>query len=109
MVPAHWAQAKVYAFIVAEQSNLEFIDIQLTYLQLDTWKRHEDRRTFSREDLTAFFTDLVEKYLYWTRIYLEWCGERDEALATLEFPKPSRRSFPQSKPWGWATLKKSSI
>ena len=90
--PAHWAQAKIYAFIVAEQSNLEFIDVQVTYLQLDTWKRHEDRRTFSREELTAFFTDLVEKYLYWARIYLEWCVERDEALATLEFPYPEYRS-----------------
>jgi len=47
--PAHWAQAKVYAFIAAEQSNLEFIDVQVTYLQLDTWKCHEDRRTIEGE------------------------------------------------------------
>ena len=90
--PAHWAQAKVYAFIVADQSNLDFIDVQLTYLQLDTWRRHEDRRTFSREELTTFFNNLVEKYLYWARIYLEWCIERDAALENLEFPYPEYRA-----------------
>ena len=47
--PAHWVQAKVYAFIAAEQSNLEFIDVQVTYLQPDTWKCHEDHRTIEGE------------------------------------------------------------
>lgn len=95
--PAHWAQAKVYAFIVAEQSNLDSIDVQLTYLQLDTWKRHEDRRTFTFDELAAFFSDLVEKYLHWARIYLEWCVERDQSLAALEFPfadyRPGQRDL----------------
>ena len=89
--PVHWAQAKVYAFIVAADSNLDAVDIQLTYLQLDTWKRHEDRRTFSLEDLAAFFADLVEKYLHWARIYHQWCRERDATLAKLEFPFPEYR------------------
>ena len=89
--PVHWAQARVYAFIVAADNNLDSVDVQLTYLQLDTGKRREDRRTFSSEDLADFFAGLIEKYLHWARIYHQWCLKRDNTLDGLEFPFPEYR------------------
>ena len=95
--PAHWAQAKVYAFIVSEQSGLDCIDVQLTYLQLETWQLYEDRRSFSLDELAAFFSDLVERYLHWARIYHQWCVERDRSLQALDFPfaeyRPGQRDL----------------
>ena len=95
--PAHWAQAKVYAFIVSEQSGLNCIDVQLTYVQLETWQLYEDRRSFSLDELAAFFSDLVERYLHWARIYHQWCIERDRSLQALDFPfaeyRPGQRDL----------------
>ena len=95
--PAHWAQAKLYAFMVAEQSGLDSIDVQLTYLQLDTHERHEDRRTFASDELAAFCADLIERYLRWARIYQQWCAERDISLEEFKFPfaefRPGQRDL----------------
>ena len=95
--PTHWAQAKLYAFMVAEQSGLDTIDVQLTYLQLDTYERREDRRTFAHDELAAFCADLIERYLHWARIYQQWCAERDLSLEALAFPfaeyRPGQRDL----------------
>ena len=95
--PAHWAQAKLYAFMVAEQSGLDAIDVQLTYLQLDTHEHHEDRRTFACDELAAFCTDLIERYLRWARLYQQWCAERDISLEEFKFPfaefRPGQRDL----------------
>lgn len=94
---AHWAQAKLYAFMVAEQSGLNAIDVQLTYLQLDTDERREDRRTFACAELAAFCAELIERYLHWARRYQQWCAERDLSLAALKFPfaeyRPGQRDL----------------
>lgn len=87
----HWAQAKTYAYILAIQNDLEQVDIQLTYVRLEPWKVEEDRRTFSLDELTVFFEDLITRYLHWARIYHEWCLVRDPSIKELIFPFPDYR------------------
>jgi DNA excision repair protein ERCC-2 len=89
--PVHWAQAKVYAAILALQHDLERVGVQLTYVQLDTYERLEERRVFSRQELVSFFNDLVARYLHWARRYGEWGEKRDQSIAELEFPFPAYR------------------
>ncbi len=101
--PMHWAQAKTYAFMVAAQNDLESIDVQLTYVQLDTWELQEDRRTFDVEELARFFGDLVARYLRWARAYHQWCAARDESITALEFPYPKYR--PGQRPLAVATYR----
>ena len=90
-IPAHWGQAKVYAYILAAQNELDRVDVQLTYVQLDEWELQEQRQTFSFEELAAFFEDLVTRYLEWARIYYAWCQERDQSIDALPFPFPEYR------------------
>ena len=45
--PLHWAQAKIYGFIYAQDNALEQITIQLTYLDLDTGEVTEFRERAS--------------------------------------------------------------
>ncbi|MGB0605014.1 MAG: ATP-dependent DNA helicase, partial [Candidatus Latescibacterota bacterium] len=85
-VPVHWAQAKVYASILAIQHDLESVDVQLTYVQLESLACHEDRRTFEREELLAFFEDVITRYMHWAHIYHGWCDERDATIKALPFP-----------------------
>ena len=87
----HWAQAKTYAYILAIQNDLNQVDIQLTYVRLEPWKVEEDRRTFSLDELTLFFEDLITRYLHWARIYHEWCLVRDPSIKALSFPFPNYR------------------
>ena len=89
--PAHWGQARVYAYMLALQDDLDQVDIQLTYLHLDSGATWEDRRTFGLDELAAFFADIVARYLHWARIYHNWRHERDQSIATLEFPFPAYR------------------
>ncbi len=87
----HWAQAKTYAYILAEQNNFEEVQVQLTYVQLDDWGIYEECRTFSFLELSGFFKDLITGYLQWAKIYCKWCEERDLSIAALEFPFPGYR------------------
>ncbi|MEE3040778.1 MAG: ATP-dependent DNA helicase [Candidatus Latescibacterota bacterium] len=82
----HWAQAKIYAFILAQQRDVDEVDVQLTYVQLDTEQLREDRRTISRGELSAFFSDMVERYFRWARIWHGWCTRRDRSLHEMRFP-----------------------
>ncbi|MEW6750495.1 MAG: ATP-dependent DNA helicase [Candidatus Latescibacterota bacterium] len=89
--PVHWAQAMVYACIVALQGELERVDVQLSYVRLEPWQIWEHRRTAELADLQAFFDELVQEYLRWARLYHQWCLERDASIARMTFPFPELR------------------
>jgi DNA excision repair protein ERCC-2 len=82
----HWAQAKVYAYIYALQSELDRIDIHLTYFQLDSEKIRQERKSFDMGELEAFFDDLVQRYLAWAQVLIDWQDIRDDSIRALEFP-----------------------
>lgn len=89
--PHHWAQAKVYAHILALELQPAKIEVQLTYVQLASGEMHEDRREFTLEELEAFFLDLAQRYLQWARTWHVWCAQRDASIETLPFPFPEFR------------------
>ena len=59
----HWAQAQIYSCLVATQKGVTEVEIQLTYVNLNSWKLAEERRNYSREVLAGIFRVLLEKYL----------------------------------------------
>ena len=89
--PHHWAQAKIYAHILAEQRQPTLIEIQLTYVQLVSGELHEDRRQFTAEELEAFFLEMTQRYLRWARTWHLWCATRNASIKTLDFPFPEYR------------------
>jgi len=95
--PVHWAQAKVYGYILATDYDLDQVDVQLTYVHLPTGKWAEDCRTFTTAELETFFDGLVEKYLEWVGTYYVWCGERALSIDGLAFPfaeyRPGQREL----------------
>ncbi|MBF8983207.1 ATP-dependent DNA helicase [Lutibacter sp. B2] len=82
----HWAQAKFYAYIYALQNELENIDVQLTYFQLETEFIKMIRKTFSLSNLKQFFYDIINKYIIWAKFTSEWCIIRDKSVKDLVFP-----------------------
>ncbi|MDB6066321.1 MAG: ATP-dependent helicase [Pedosphaera sp.] len=89
--PLHWAQAKFYAYIYAREHALEFIDVQLTYLELKTEQITEFRERIAFADLSTFFEHTTAIYLEWVRERHLWCQQRDRSIRSLAFPFPGYR------------------
>ncbi len=89
--PHHWAQAKIYAHFFAVQHELSQIQVQLTYVNLDSGQLKEECRTCEAGELAAFFQALLDRYLRWMKHYLAWCAERDRSVQQLQFPFDSFR------------------
>ncbi|AET66559.1 DNA helicase, Rad3 [Desulfosporosinus orientis DSM 765] len=87
----HWAQAQCYAFMYARQEGLELMEVQLTYVQLDTGQVKQFARRSSLAELEEFFRSLAEDYLNWARQRHAWIALRNESIKALEFPFPSYR------------------
>ena len=90
-VPVHRAQAMCYAFIIAVQENLEEIDVQMTYANLDTEEIRRFRETLSRTFLKNWFQDLADKYHKWVSYRQSWKEKRDASMKNLEFPFSYRK------------------
>ena len=90
-VQVHRAQALCYGWIYMEAHDLERIDIQMTYGQLDTEEIRRFRETIAREKLEKWYQDLTDEYYKWVSYQLAWRKERNASMETLEFPFPYRK------------------
>jgi DNA excision repair protein ERCC-2 len=87
----HWAQAKVYAYIYCMQNNLENIEVQLTYYNLDTKETKKFIKPYTVSELQDFFNGLVEDYMHWAKKIISWNEQRNLSIEELKFPFPSYR------------------
>ncbi|MGV8906095.1 MAG: ATP-dependent DNA helicase [Acetobacterium sp.] len=82
----HWAQAKCYAYIYCIQNNVDEIDVQLTYYQLETNEMKKFIKHFQQNELKTFFFNLLDKYLVWASLTRDWVIKRDYSIKSLDFP-----------------------
>lgn len=82
----HWGQAKCYAYMYAVQNDLDKVDVQLTYFQIEQNKTTEILRTFDIKELKDFFDSLIIEYLAWADRITEWIELRDRSIGDMEFP-----------------------
>ena len=88
----HWAQARVYGWLLCEQLQRDSMKVALVYLDVDS-----DRQTVFEEQWTAaqlkdFFDRQCQAFLDWARHELAHFAERDQALRELAFPYPDFRA-----------------
>lgn len=84
--PLHWAQAKCYGYFYCVENNIEEIKIQLTYYQLEDNDIKRIIENFTKKDLEKFYFSLLELYLEFSIMILNFKKERDEHIKTLQFP-----------------------
>ncbi|WP_303264182.1 helicase C-terminal domain-containing protein [Thermoanaerobacterium sp. CMT5567-10] len=89
--PLHLAQAKCYAYIYSIQNDLNAINIQLTYYQIDNDEIKYLRYTYSIDELKAFFEDLLKKFYNWAMISYLWIKERNSSIEKIDFPYKNYR------------------
>ncbi len=82
----HWAQAKVYACLWAQQSQVDQVEVALVYLNIDDGEETVWVERHTRSDLQRFFEGLCQRYQAWADSEHEHRRARDDALHRLSFP-----------------------
>lgn len=89
--PVHLAQAKCYAHIYAQQKELDEIDVQMTYCNIETEEIRRFRERFTAKELDTWFTQVTDAYRKWAEYQKQWRELRQSSLQELEFPFPWRQ------------------
>lgn len=89
--PVHLAQAKCYAFLYAAQHDLERINVRMTYCNLYSGEIRYFYEEETREELTTWFSALMEEYRKWAEYMLLWQVRRTASIRKLAFPYPYRK------------------
>ena len=89
-IEVHLAQAKCYAYIYGIQNNLQKINVQMTYGNLDTGDLKYFSYEYSMQQLQEWFSDLILKYKKWADFQYEWQKKRQASIKELAFPFPYR-------------------
>ena len=87
----HWAQAKVYGWLMCRKLGLEAIELALVYYDVGTQKETLLLESHSALALEVFFTLQCEGFLAWAQQEVAHRKERDGVLAALAFPHESFR------------------
>lgn len=87
----HWAQLKVYGWLMCQSRELEKLTLSLVYFDVMEKTEHPIKEAFTASELQVFFDALCEQFIGWARQNAAHRLRRDAALATLAFPqKPFR-------------------
>ncbi len=89
----HWAQARVYAWLLCEQHGLAEMTVALVYFDVGRQREEAPISEHCRAvDLQQFFERLCRCFIAWADRELAHRSARDAALATLAFPHPTFRT-----------------
>ncbi len=89
---SHWAQAKIYGALFARRQALGEIDLQLTYLHLETDELTVFRQAFDASKLQAFYETVCAVYVKWLALHLKRIAQRNAAVRPALFPFPQMRA-----------------
>ncbi|MBE5912278.1 ATP-dependent DNA helicase [Pseudobutyrivibrio sp.] len=85
-VLVHEAQAKCYAFIIANEYDLPEIEVQLTYVSLETEEIKYFSHIYTREEIEEWFITIIGIFKKWADFQYYHKMELLESAQGLEFP-----------------------
>lgn len=88
----HWAQLKIYGYLLCEQRDFDNLKLALVYFDVGSQKEAVIVEEHARSDLRAFFEEHCRRFLSWSRQEVAHREQRDTALAALPFPYPAFRA-----------------
>jgi len=83
----HWAQLKVYGWLMCQSRALEHITLTLVYFDVVEQTEHPIPQAHTAAELQAFFEFLCDRFLGWAQSEWTHRHDRDAQLQTLEFPQ----------------------
>lgn len=87
----HWAQAKVYAWLMCQARQLPAIEVALVYLHVDNDGQTLISEHYSAGTLQTFFETQCKRFLAWAHGQEQRLAERNQGLQALAFPFPQFR------------------
>lgn len=88
----HWAQAKVYGWLLCEAHALPGVTVALVYFDVASQQETVLEQACSAGELQASFDALCERFLAWAEAELAHRRSRDRALQALAFPHAGFRA-----------------
>ena len=82
----HKAQAMCYGYFYGMQNDLETINIQLTYVNIDTEEVKQFNEEMSLHTLKNWFLDVLDEYSKWVKYLFDHTKSMKETAMKLEFP-----------------------
>src|SRR5690606_31255897 len=82
----HWAQAKVYGWLLCQARGLPSLDIALVYYDVVTQKETAIVEAFEAEQLRVLFETLCERFIGSAEQEMAHRACRDQTLHDLRFP-----------------------
>ncbi|MFA9218792.1 MAG: hypothetical protein ACEQSK_17040 [Sphingomonadaceae bacterium] len=87
----HWAQLKVYGYLLCAARGIDSIKLALVYFDIGSQKETVLREEHEAFALQSFFRAQCDLFLYWAEQELAHRSARDAALAAMPFPHASFR------------------
>ena len=87
----HWAQARVYGWLMCQARALDGLELALVYYDVGTQRETVFEAWHTAAELEAFFHSRCELFLAWAQQELAHRARRDAALTSLDFPLPAFR------------------
>lgn len=96
----HWAQAKIYGWLLCEARGLADIEIAIVYFDILSQRERTLQERFDAATLRAFFEDSCRRFLRWAEREIAHRQARDAGLVALAFPhgdfRPGQRTLAES-------------
>lgn len=87
----HWAQLKIYGWLLCADKGLADINLTLVYFDVASQQETPLTEHFTAASLKEYFEAQCERFLAWATQELAHRQARDAALGTLTFPHPTFR------------------
>ncbi|MGP0173968.1 ATP-dependent DNA helicase [Pseudomonas sp. NCHU5208] len=82
----HWAQVKIYGWLLCQELGCEELDLAVVYFNVITQQETVFRERHSAESLGEFFALHCRRYIDWARQEQAHQQARNQALESLSFP-----------------------
>lgn len=96
----HWAQVKVYGWLMCQKLGLAHIDLALVYFDIVGEGETLLNQRFAAADLQQFFNQQCALFLGWARQEMQHRDARNSAAQSLTFPhsdfRPGQRTLAES-------------
>ncbi|MDH4873819.1 ATP-dependent DNA helicase [Pseudomonas sp. BN515] len=82
----HWAQVKIYGWLLCQQKELTEIELALVYFDIGSQEETLLTERHRAEGLRRFFEEQCQRFIAWAEQELAHAGARNTALEALGFP-----------------------
>jgi Rad3-related DNA helicase len=88
----HWAQAKIYGWLICQQLQLSEVNLAVVYFNIISEQETVLRESFHATALQGFFEDQCGIFLTWAQQEMAHRAERNRLLTDLKFPHAGFRT-----------------